>query len=130
MRALRLILAVAVLACAPALLTACPDDAPPTDPGCEDCTEVPLQVASSSARACELLLQSDTGDIATLRFAEGVIGRSVTEGSRTGVALTATTDAPLPDKPVTVAAHSDFTVVTSRCFDAAGAPLEGPGITR
>lgn len=119
-------------------ITGCPDasstsDAPDTvdsADACPTCVQGSLQIVDARARSCELVLQaaSGGGDV-VVTFADGVTGRALTEGDRTGVAFVAAAGAELPQAPASMTAPGELTLLSSRCFDDGGAPIEGTAIS-
>ena len=96
-----------------------------------------LKIADARARSCEALLTETTaGALADVVFSGAVTGRVVREGNRAAVAFHANTDATIGDDAVTIAVTGQvdqiaqaLTLSSTRCFDAAGAPLSGSGLS-
>lgn len=109
----------------------CAEDAPATvDPqGCPECIEGSLQMVDDQAKSCEVVLQAESGDApVVVTFADGVTGRALTEGDRTGMAFVAPAAGNMPPAPVALSAPGKLTLMSSQCFGSDGTPLSGDSI--
>ena len=104
-----------------------PDVQPPTGLG--------LGVLQADARSCEAVLLDPQQKIAELAFSETTRGKIMRRGERLAIAFHATSDAVLSEGSADFVLAPEATdaegvgFVTSQCFNAQGAPLEGDALT-
>ncbi len=89
-----------------------------------------LSISSDAARSCEVVLVDTQNDISAVSY-NGVKGRDMRRGERLAIAFHALEDGAIVAGSVSFgeADLGSLTVMTSRCFDAAGAEIEGAEVT-
>jgi hypothetical protein len=91
-----------------------------------------LQVSSTSARGCEVLLTDGTTTIASVDFAAGVTGRWLRQGDKVAASFIADKDVAIGGSAVQVtsSANGSFSVVRSHCYGRHGEELSGVTVHR
>ncbi len=99
-----------------------------TEGVCEGVVVSGLTISSPEARSCELLLQESAGRVLGATYADGVQGAWRKRAPNVAVAISQTSDAPLPAGVVRLEVGGDaagVTIAEVSCFDAQGARLDG-----
>lgn len=115
----------------------------PAAPGCEEgavcfsqrCavpSEGVLEISAADARACELLVEETSAEVAGVVFEDSVQGRFMTRGAKTAIAFFSASDAPVQGGAVRLQTvdgePSTLTVLEAECFDREGAAVPGASI--
>lgn len=99
--------------------------------GCEPPPQVGngLSVANAAVRACDAVFSVSGDEIPEVRFQAPVTGESVPKAPRFAISFVANTDASLEGQElarfVFTTNNDPPTLVEARCFDSAGAVVEG-----
>lgn len=96
---------------------------------------VGVTVGASAARSCEVLLADHGRAIGNVVFDAQVKGTQQRRPPRTALAFTALADGPLTGSVATIestgtpaAGVAAYDVVTVRCYDREGKPVDKPGV--
>lgn len=88
-----------------------------------------IHVANGNVRACDLVFRAAGDEVPRVTFGAPVIGQHVPKAPNLGVSFTAREDASLEGQElgrlVFRGTAAPAELVSARCFDAAGAPVEG-----
>jgi hypothetical protein len=95
---------------------------------CEAVSVSGLTFSSALARSCEVLVTQGSGAVLGATYADGVQGAWRSRAPRVAIAVSQTSDAPLPAGAIRLQLSGDSAGVTIddvSCFDAQGARLDG-----
>lgn len=93
-------------------------------------------VTDPAVRACDLLLDTGSAAVGSVRFSDSLIGRFKKEGPRLAVSFTVKADAPPSGKLAWFSEASGqpldasaFALSSAQCYDRLGAKIADPGLT-
>jgi hypothetical protein len=107
---------------APLILACSSSDSAICDPCC-------IQVATDSARSCDLTFTASTATPAS--FAKGVRGASLARGGHLAIALSARTDTPLGGNVVTFGKSGEqcaLDLISAACYERQGRAIPNPDV--
>lgn len=88
-----------------------------------------IHVVNDNVRACDLVFRAGGEEVPRVSFGSAVIGQHVPKAPNLGASFTAREDASLEGQEigrlVFTGTSTPAELVSARCFDAAGAPVEG-----